>query len=455
LPDIPDDIFWFAGHTAWNANLGTIYKKYREGSMHASIGHIHKLLVIAMMTGVTPSAYADVVTDWNAPAGDIVLAAKLPPSMPYRAMAVVQSAVYEALNAITKRYPSDRIKLDAAPGASLEAAVAAANGATLANLAPAQQPAIYKAVQAALIAVPDGPAKAEGIAVGERAAKAVLTLCADDGADAPESYRPYTIAGVYVPTTIPDVSQWPRRRPWLITSADEFRPGPPPSLDSEIWARDYNEIKVLGAKNSVSRTKEQTEIARFWEARVPTIYFPVVLSVANQPGRDVTRKARLLAVAGQAMDDALIAVFDAKYQYNFWRPITAIRNGDLDGNALTERDASWVPFIDTPMHPEYPCAHCIIAATVGAILKAEIGDGPKPKLSTASPAAPGAVRSWSQVDDLVREVANARIYEGVHYRNSTEVGMAMGKKIGELAAAKYLLPETSAATQSPTATGGR
>ena len=194
----------------------------------------------------------------------------------------------------------------------------------------------------------------------------------------------------------------------------------------------------------MSRTKEQTEIARFWEARVPTVYFPVVLSVANQPGRDVTQNARLLAVAGQAMEDALIAVFDAKYTYNFWRPITAIRNGDLDGNPATERDASWVPFIDTPMHPEYPCADCIIAATLGAILKAEVGDGPKPKLRSSSPTAPGAVRSWSQVDDLVEEVAHARIYDGVHYRNSTEVGMAMGKKIGEFVADKYLVTKPSA-----------
>jgi len=231
---------------------------------------------------------------------------------------------------------------------------------------------------------------------------------------------------------IPDAAQWPHRKPWLLTNADQFRPGPPPSLDSEIWARDYNEIKVLGAKNSASRTAGQTDIARFWEARVPTIYFPVVRSVANQPSRDVTRNARLLALAGQAMDDALIAVFDAKYIDNFWRPITAIRNGDLDGNPATEREASWVPFIDTPMHPEYPCAHCIIAATLGAVLKAEIGDGPTPKLSTSSPTAPGAVRGWSQVDDLVKEVANARIYDGVHYRNSTEVGMAMGEGTGWL-----------------------
>jgi hypothetical protein len=418
--------------------------KIGEGNMHNNIRHIRKLLVVATIAGAAPTAYADVITDWNDTAGGIVIAAKLPPGMPYRAMAAVQSAVYEAVNAITKRYPSDRVKLDAASGASLEAAVAAANRATLAKLAPGQQAVVDGAFQAALTAVPDGAAKMDGIAVGESAAKVVLSMCAEDGADAPESYRPYTTAGAYVPTVIPDATQWPRRKPWFLTSADQFRPGPPPSLDSEIWARDYNEIKVLGAKNSASRTAQQTDIARFWEARVPTIYFPVVRSVANQPGRDVTRNARLLAVAGQAMDDALIAVFDAKYTYNFWRPITAIRNGDLDGNAATERDASWLPFIDTPVHPEYPCAHCIIAATLGAVLKAEIGEGPTPKLSTSSPTAPGAVRNWSQVDDLVKEVADARIYDGVHYRNSTEVGMAMGKEIGELVAAKYLVTQPSA-----------
>jgi hypothetical protein len=412
--------------------------------MHTNIRHIRKLLVIAIMAGAIPSAYADVVTDWNVKAGDIVIAAKLPPGMPYRAMAAVQSAVYEAVNAITKRYPSDRVKLDAAPGASLDAAVAAANHAMLAKLSPAQQAAVDSAFQAALASIPDGAAKTEGIGVGESAAKTVLALCSEDGADAPESYRPYTTAGAYVPTVIPDAAQWPHRKPWLLSTPDQFRPGPPPSLDSEVWARDYNEIKVLGAKNSASRTAEQTDIARFWEARVPTIYFPVVRSVANRPGRDITGNARLLAVAGQAMDDALIAVFDAKYTYNFWRPITAIRNGDLDGNPATERDATWLPFIDTPMHPEYPCAHCIVAATLGAVLKAEIGDGPKPKLSTSSPTAPGAVRSWTQVDDMVREVANARIYDGVHYRNSTEVGMAMGKKIGEFVAATYLVTKPSA-----------
>ena len=151
-------------------------------------------------------------------------------------------------------------------------------------------------------------------------------------------------------------------------------------------------------------------------------------SVANVPGRDVADNARLLAVAAMAMDDALIAVFDAKYTYNFWRPVTAIRNADGDA-----RDPGWTPFIDTPMHPEYPCAHCIVSASLGAVLSAELGTGPVPKLSSTSYTAGGAVRTWGSVGDFVQEVAVARIYDGVHYRNSSEVGTAMGKAVGELA----------------------
>jgi hypothetical protein len=193
----------------------------------------------------------------------------------------------------------------------------------------------------------------------------------------------------------------------------------------------------MGVKNGSRRTKEQTGIASFWEATGASIYFPVVLSVANMPGREVTQNARLLMIAGQAIDDALVAVFDAKYTYNFWRPVTAIRNGDIDGNDATERDPSWTPFIETPMHPEYPCAHCIVASTIGTVLRAELGNSPIPVLSTISPTAPGVTRHWTNIDDFVREVSEARICDGVHFRNSTEVGNAMGRKIGELAVSKF------------------
>ena len=385
------------------------------------------LLVVAASSMGISAASADVVTDWNVRAVDIASAATplTPPTV--RAMAIVQTAVYEAVNAGT-------------PGASIEAAVAAANRATLSKLFPAQQATIDSSYQAALSAIAESPAKTEGIGLGEKAAAAVLALRMDDGAAMPESYRPYTAAGQYVPTVVPVASQWPRRKPWVMTSASQFRPGPPPSLTSKLWARDYAEVKALGGKTSTQRTAEQTEIARFWEGPGPTIYSGVVRSVAAAPGREVTQNARLLAAVAQAMDDALIAVFDAKYHYNFCRPITAIRNGDKDGNDATERDASWTPFIDTPLHPEYPCAHCILSAAIGTVLQAEIGTGDTPTLSTTSPTVPGKVRRWTKISDFLQEVANARIYDGVHFRNSTEVGSAMGKRIGELVAAKYLRP---------------
>ena len=392
------------------------------------------ILILALGTLAGASlARADVVTEANARAAEI---ASRTPSTPFsvRAMALTQVAVFEAVNAITRRYPPIHARLEAAPGAAVAAAVAAATHAVLAKLRPDQLAAIDADYQAELAAVPDGAARTDGVALGERAAAAILDWRGDDGALAAETYRPHTTAGLYVPTTVPAVPQWGRRRPWVLTTGDELRPGPPPALTSDLWTRDFNEIKALGAKENSRRTPEQTAAARFWTATVPVVYWHVARSVADAPGRDVAANARLLAAAGMAMDDALIAVFDAKYAYEFWRPITAIRNADLDGNDATARDPGWVPFIDTPMHPEYPCAHCIVSAALGAVLEAEIGAGPTPPLRSESPTAPGEVRTWTSVGDFEREVDEARICDGVHFRNSTEVGTAMGRKIGALAA---------------------
>jgi hypothetical protein len=378
-----------------------------------------------------PMAHGDVVTDANAKAADV--ASKHPATpIAVRTMAIVQVSVFEAVSAVSGRYPPFRVKVAAAPGASVDAAVAAATRTALLKLMPMQQAAIEADYQTALRSVPDGSAKTDGIAVGEQAAAAIVASCAEDGATAPDTYRPHTTAGVYVPTVLPAVPHWGKRKPWVMTSGDQFRPGPPPSLTSDTWKRDLAEIRALGARTNSQRTPEQTAIARFWEATAPAVYWPVARSVATAPGRSVPDNARLLAAAAVAMDDALTAVFDAKYTYNFWRPITAIRNAEGD-----TRDPGWTPFIDTPMHPEYPCAHCIVSASLGAVLAAELGSGPTPPLSSASSTAGGAVRTWSSTGDFVQEVAQARIYDGVHYRNSTEVGTAMGTKVGELAAKRF------------------
>jgi hypothetical protein len=199
-------------------------------------------------------------------------------------------------------------------------------------------------------------------------------------------------------------------------------------------------VKTIGSKAAAARTPEQTEIARFWEFSLPSIYFGVVRSVAAQPGRDLERNARLYAAVAQGMDDAMVAVLEAKYHYGFWRPVTAIRNGDQDGNAATERDAGWTPFSDVPMHPEYPSAHSILASTVGTVLQADLGAAATPVLSTASPSAKGATRRWNRIEDMVQEVAEARIYEGIHYRFSTDAGVAMGRKVGALAVQRHFSP---------------
>jgi hypothetical protein len=393
--------------------------------IHLSIATLVAPLTGALLATLASPAQADAITDWNQRSAQIVGEARIGTPPAVRVMALVQTAAWEAAREAS-RAPS-------APPHAVDAAVAGAHRATLSQLLPAQRTAVEAAVQAALAALPDDAARAAHLVAGERAAQRVLAARAGDMPGGADAYRPRTSPGVYVPTASPAASQWPLRKPWLLQRADQFRPGPPPALNSARWESDYNELKSMGARDSKQRSAEQTETGRFWDYSLPAIYHGVVRSVAQQPGRDVLSNARLFAVVAQAMDDALIAVMDAKYHHNFWRPVTAIRNGDLDGHDGTERDAGWAPLIDTPMHPEYPCAHCILAGTVATVLNAEGRKGPLPVLSTTSATLPGVVRRWNSPDEFMREVAQARILGGVHYRNSTEVGLAMGQRIGEWA----------------------
>jgi hypothetical protein len=165
-----------------------------------------------------------------------------------------------------------------------------------------------------------------------------------------------------------------------------------------------------------------------------------VRQLAATPGRTLSENARLFALVETATADAYIAVFDAKYTFNFWRPITAIRNGDIDGNDATVREPDWEPLVDTPLHPEYPCAHCITSAAAAAVLRSEFGVGPIPVVTMTSPTAPGVERKWTTIQEWADEVSDARICGGLHYRNSTVIGKSMGRQIGELAVKRYLQP---------------
>ncbi len=385
-------------------------------------------LASSLLLCLSPASRADAVTDWNIKSGELIAESKMGTPPAVRVMAIVQTAAYDAVAAAAGE------NVGPARDTAVRAALAAAHRTAFSRLLPAQAASVEAAYLAALTPLAEGEAKTSGLAAGEKAALAVLARRADDGAGVPEAYRPHTTPGAYVPTVVPAVPQWAQRKPWLLHSPSQFRPGPPPTLGSAGWAQDFNEVKQLGRRNSTQRSTEQSETARFWDYSLPAIYHGVVRSVAAAPERDMLRNARLFAVVAQAMDDAMIAVWDAKYHYNFWRPITAIRNAAIDGNDATEPDTSWVSFIEVPMHPEYPAGHSILAATVGTVLKAEIGSGTVPLLSTTSPTANGVTHRWQSTEAFIQEVSDARVYGGMHFRTATRVGSAMGRQIGELAA---------------------
>jgi hypothetical protein len=392
-------------------------------------------VTIALAALLVRTAHADVIMDWNAKSDEI--AAEKQFLLQTRVMSMLHVAMFEAVNAVERRYTPYKLTLSADRSTSKEAAAATAAHDVLLSIYPDQKAALDIALAASLSSIPETEAKVKGVALGKEAAEGVIALRANDGTGAQESYRHYTKAGVYVPTVIPLFSTFGASTTWVMTSGSQFRPGPPPALDSETWTRDVNEIRELGGRDSTVRTPEQTTIGRFWFLVGPRTWNPIVRQAAIAKNMDVVDCARLFALTSIAGNDAIVAVFDAKYQYNFWRPITAIRNADITLNAATQRDKSWLPLGDTPMHPEYPCAHCITSAAISTVLRNVVGEE-FGEFWLTSPTAPGVVRKFSRLQDYSDEVANARIYAGFHYRFSTEVGKDMGKKIGELTVATQL-----------------
>ena len=401
---------------------------------------LHVAAAVAFSMGAAP-LQANVVADWcDKASGAAYVMAGGPGTGGVRAVAMAHIAMFEAVNSIEPRYTPYRALLPAQRGWSQEAAASAAAHAVLTKLVTdAAKLKEYDALHAAVLAkVPEGEAKTRAIELGQRAAAAIIAERADDGSQTVNDYRPTTAPGVYVPTQFPVAIGWFRVKPFGMTRGDQFRAPPPYALTSPEWARDYNEVKRLGGKVS-ERTEEQTRIAKFWEFVGPGTYNPLGMHLVKAKNLDTLDSARVLAILSIAAFDAGLAVFDAKYAYNFWRPVTAIRNGDIDGNDATERDARWEPFIPTPMHPEYPCAHCTFQSSAAAALRKLFGDE-IPVATLVSTTAPGVERKFTRLSDYVQEVINARIYDGVHYRTSGVVGAEMGRQVGEHAATNYLKP---------------
>ena len=390
-------------------------------------------------------ALANVITDWDEKAVSVLQTGTVPPPpTAFRATAIVHVAMFDAVNSIEPRYKPYKVRLPATPDTSKEAAAAAAAGAVLVKLVPDAAADIQSTLTSYLATLPDGEAKSKGIKLGQDVAAKILEIREKDGASAADAYRPKTRPGVYIPTPITVGSQFPNMTPFALASPSQFRAKPPPSLKSAEWARDYNEIKDLGAKNSTKRTARQTEDARFWLLVGPRAYDPLPRQIVIAKNMDLLDSARFMALFSAAAADAIIAVFDAKYKYEFWRPITAIRNGDIDGNPATERDATWQPIDATPMHPEYPCAHCIVSSSVAAVIEGLLGSDEIPEVSLTSPFVPGVTHHFTNLRAYTDEVANARICAGFHYRFSTVAGREMGQKIGAYVVKSVMQPAQTA-----------
>ena len=310
------------------------------------------------------------------------------------------------------------------------------------GLIPSQAGSLDAAYATALSTIADGPTKEAGTAVGAAAAAAILALRATDGAaNANRPYTPGTEPGDYQPTTpnAPVVTPgWGEVAPFVLKDLAGFRPPPPYSLEDLQYAQDFAEVKLIGAAQSTERSDEQTQIARFWAEAMATMWNRIARTVAEQRGLGLWESARLLGVLNFAVADATISVYAAKYVYNFWRPLTAIRNADVDGNPDTDADPDWTSLLTASNHPEYPSAHRYQAAAAAQVLAATFGDDLP--FSTGSLTLANVTRAFDGFSQAAAEVGESRIYGGIHFRLAVEVGLTHGAFIGRLVERQGLHP---------------
>ena len=365
-------------------------------------------------------------------------------------LAYAHLAMYDAVNAIDHRFQSYGPDIPAPAGASPEAAAIAAAYNTLLYYFPDHTTTLGAQYMASLAAIPDGAAKSDGVQVGQAAANAIITLRLNDGRGANVLYTFPSVptAGVWIPTPpgfLPPQTPWVGQMvPFTMSSASQFLPDePPPSLTSQDWADDYNQVKILGAVNSAVRTPQQTEIAVFWTESTAKQYPRLFRALAMERALDISDTARLFAIMWTAYADSFIGCMNAKYHFSFWRPVTAIRNGNIDGNPATIADPTWTPLGITPNHPEYPAAHGCITGAMAETLKGYFGT-PNLNFTVSSTAfSPPHVHTFTSTKDLEQQVEDARIYAGFHYHHSVVQGIVLGQKVADQVLVNFFQPITS------------
>lgn len=405
--------------------------------------NIAGLLTLAMLSVAQPAA-ADTVSDWvefanriHSPLDPAPEGRARPETS--RATTRVSLAMFEALNAIDRRYESYVGLAQGDKNASLDAAAITAAYHVLSEHFPSAKSQLDDGYAIAMEAIPHDAKREAGRLIGEQAAKAALAVGGIDPKIVQVPYKPKTSPGVWTATDLPSI------RPhnvafflWAIDNPDALRPPPPPALTSERWAKDYEEVKRLGGKKSKDRTPHQSLMAQY---RIMPDFTPSLRRTADMPGRTLVQNARMYARVYMAIDDGTLAMSAAKLHYDSWRPITAIRNGAEDGNDATIADPAWESFLPTPNFPEHPCGHCTYAGSVAEVMTAEDGPRPAGGVRVTSQSSPKAViqilPSWSE---WVQQVSDSRIYAGAHFRFANEAGEAIGRATGKAVLDKVMRP---------------
>ncbi|AMY09594.1 PAP2 superfamily protein [Luteitalea pratensis] len=405
-----------------------------------------RLLIACALVGIPSAAHGDVITDWNTAALNAIRVNRTSPPVASRALAILHASMYDAVNGISRSHEPYLVQSAVPSSASKEAAAAAAGRRVLMTLFSREPHRFDQLYLVTLAGIPDGPHKRAGIAWGEYVAAQILAARDNDGSAAivpvPEGGAPGAWVAMPLPYLLP---QWAFVRPFTMPASDSFRPGGPPALDSARYVADFNEVKTLGAAVGSTRTVDQTLIALFWAdgagTETPPGHWNSIAQVAaGMSGNTLEQDARLFALLNMAMADAAICAWDAKYQYMFWRPITAVRNADDDGNPATASDAAWQSLIATPPFPEYVSGHSAFSGAAATILTRFFASD-EVTFSTRSDFLPGVVWQFTSFSAAARQAAESRVYGGIHFRSASEDGLAGGIGIGNWVADFFLQPK--------------
>jgi hypothetical protein len=387
-------------------------------------------------------AQADAVTDWNVIA---INATAVPPNsiLQSRVLAIVHGAIYDAVRAVDARGGAYAVNLKAPAGASVDAAVAAAAHGALVELAPMQRPMLDAALNVALSKVADGQGKSDGISVGSQIAKKIVVLRSSDQSGAKVTFTPNSGPGLYQltpPYSMPAIlPQWGGVTPFILRDRSGLAFKGSPAVTSAEFARDFDEVRSVGARHSTARTADQTAAAIFWTIQTGVPWFAAARAASATKGLSVSENARLFAVLSMATADSQIVGFEEKYKRPHWRPVTAIRAAaNLNIPGLVG-DSEWEPLLVTPMQPDYPSAHAIFSGAAEAVLRAFFGSDDV-KVSVTYPGPFGVTRSYGKFSEMTEEVENARVWGGIHFRSADRDGSDVGRKIGEIVVRDFPKP---------------